>query len=47
MRPIKIGAEAGGLTIVEGGLEAGDIVTTSNEYRLHDGVKIKATEGPQ
>lgn len=42
MRPIKAGPSADGLTIVEGGLEAGDTVTTNNEYRLHEGVKVKA-----
>jgi multidrug efflux system membrane fusion protein len=42
MRPIKIGAETDGTTIIEAGLEAGDVVTTSNEYRLHEGVKVKA-----
>ena len=42
MRPIKAGPETNGFTIVEGGLEAGDTVTTNNEYRLHDGVKVKA-----
>jgi multidrug efflux system membrane fusion protein len=42
MRPIKIGPSANGLTIVEGGLEAGDTVTTNNEYRLREGVKVKA-----
>lgn len=42
MRSIKAGPSANGLTIVEGGLDAGDTVTTSNEYRLHEGVKVKA-----
>jgi multidrug efflux system membrane fusion protein len=42
MRPVKAGPSTNGLTIIEAGLEAGDIVTTNNEYRLHDGVKIKA-----
>jgi len=42
MRQIKIGAAANGFTIVEGGLDEGDTVTTSNEYRLHEGVKVKA-----
>jgi multidrug efflux system membrane fusion protein len=42
MRPIKIGPDANGLTIIEAGLEAGDTVTTNNEYRLREGVKIKA-----
>jgi multidrug efflux system membrane fusion protein len=42
MRPVKIGGSADGLTIVEGGLEAGDTVTTNNEYRLREGVKVKA-----
>lgn len=41
MRPIKIGADFNGATIIEGGLEAGDEVTTSNEYRLHEGVRVK------
>jgi len=42
MRPVKIGPDANGLTIVESGLEAGDTVTTNNEYRLREGVKVKA-----
>ena len=42
MRGIKIGPETNGLTIVEGGLEGGETVTTNNEYRLHEGVKVKA-----
>jgi len=42
MRPIKIGPETNGLTIVEGGLEGGETVTTNNEYRLHEGVKVRA-----
>ncbi len=42
MRPIKAGPSANGLTIIEAGLEAGDTVTTNNEYRLHEGVKVKA-----
>jgi multidrug efflux system membrane fusion protein len=41
MRPVKIGADVNGETIVLGGLEAGDMVTTSNEYRLHEGVRVK------
>lgn len=42
MRPVKIGTSANGLTIVESGLDAGDTVTTNNEYRLREGVKVKA-----
>jgi len=42
MRPIKAGPSANGLTIIEAGLDAGDTVTTNNEYRLHEGVKVKA-----
>ena len=42
MRPIKIGPDTDGRTIIEAGLEPGDTVTISNEYRLHEGVKVKA-----
>ena len=47
MRPIKIGPATDGDTIIEAGLEAGDMVTTSNEYRLHEGAKVKAPPPPQ
>ena len=47
MRPIKIGNDTDGVTIVDAGLDEGDMVTTSNEYRLHDGVKVKAPPPPQ
>ena len=47
MRPIKIGPETDGNTIIEAGLDAGDTVTTSNQYRLHDGAKVKAPPPPQ
>lgn len=46
MRPIKIGPDTDGRTIIEAGLEAGDTVTISNEYRLHEGVKVKAPPPP-
>ena len=46
MRPVKAGPSANGLTIIEGGLDGGETVTTNNEYRLHDGVKVKAPAAP-
>jgi multidrug efflux system membrane fusion protein len=40
MRPLETAADTGTLTVVTGGLKAGERVTTSNEYRLHQGVKV-------
>ena len=44
MRPLQIGGESGALTIVEQGLEAGDRVTTSNQYRLQAGAHVSRVE---
>jgi multidrug efflux system membrane fusion protein len=40
MRPLEVGEDAEGRTIVTGGLEAGDRVTISNAYRLQPGVRV-------
>ena len=56
MRPLQLGEEAEGVTIVEKGLQEGERVTTSNQYRLQPGAHVqilapaaaggaKATEG--
>lgn len=41
MRPLQIGEEAGSATIVEKGLEEGERVTTSNQYRLQPGARVQ------
>jgi multidrug efflux system membrane fusion protein len=39
-RPVQIGAESGGLTLVANGLKDGEIVVTSNQYRLQPGTLV-------
>ncbi len=41
MRPIEVAEEAGAVTVVEKGLEAGERVTTSNQYRLRPGLRVQ------
>jgi membrane fusion protein, multidrug efflux system len=41
VRPLKIGDESGGLTIVTDGLKLDERVVTSNQYRLQAGVRIR------
>jgi membrane fusion protein, multidrug efflux system len=41
VRPLKIGDESDGMTIVKSGLDAGEQVVTSNQYRLQAGVHIE------
>jgi membrane fusion protein, multidrug efflux system len=41
VRPLKIGDESDGMTIVKSGLDAGEQVVTSNQYRLQAGVHIQ------
>jgi multidrug efflux system membrane fusion protein len=41
MRPLKLGEEAGSITIVEQGLQDGERVTTSNQYRLQPNVRVQ------
>ncbi|HUE12411.1 MAG TPA: efflux RND transporter periplasmic adaptor subunit [Steroidobacteraceae bacterium] len=42
VRPLHIGAESGGMTIVTRGLTAGERVVTSNQYRLQAGVHVRS-----
>jgi multidrug efflux system membrane fusion protein len=41
VRPLKIGDESGGVTIVKSGLNPGEQVVTSNQYRLQSGAHIQ------
>jgi membrane fusion protein, multidrug efflux system len=43
VRPLKIGAESGGMTVVTDGLALNERVVTSNQYRLQPGAHIRAT----
>ena len=43
MRQIQVGEDVEGKTIVIAGLQAGERVTTSNEYRLQPGTKVSYT----
>ncbi len=42
VRPLKLGEESGGLTVVRAGLAADEQVVTSNQYRLQAGVRVRA-----
>jgi membrane fusion protein, multidrug efflux system len=42
VRPLKIGEAGNGLTIVTRGLELGERVVTSNQYRLQAGVRVRS-----
>jgi len=42
VRPLHLGAESGGMTIVTRGLTAGERVVTSNQYRLQAGVHVRS-----
>jgi multidrug efflux system membrane fusion protein len=41
VRPLKIGDESGGVTIIRQGLNLGEQVVTSNQYRLQAGAHIQ------
>jgi membrane fusion protein, multidrug efflux system len=43
VRPLKIGDESDGMTIIKSGLDAGEQVVTTNQYRLQAGVHIQST----
>jgi multidrug efflux system membrane fusion protein len=43
MRQIQVGDEVDGKTVVTAGLQPGERVTTSNEYRLQPGIKVSYT----
>ena len=42
-RPLQIGPETGAVTIVDKGLTDGDVVVTSNQYRLQPGAEVKTS----
>jgi len=42
-RPLQIGAESGALTVVAKGLNDGEIVVTSNQYRLQPGAAVRTS----
>jgi multidrug efflux system membrane fusion protein len=42
-RPIQIGAESGKVTVVDKGINAGEVVVTSNQYRLQPGAQVRST----
>lgn len=44
-RPVKRGQTVAGLTIIEQGLQAGEIVVTDGQLRLIPGAKVKIVEG--
>jgi multidrug efflux system membrane fusion protein len=42
VRPLKIGDESGGMTVVNGGLELNERVVISNQYRLQPGAHVRS-----
>jgi multidrug efflux system membrane fusion protein len=46
VRPLKIGLETNGMTIVSGGLNPKEHVVTSNQYRLQAGTRIRVGAAP-
>ncbi|HEX4327820.1 MAG TPA: efflux RND transporter periplasmic adaptor subunit [Burkholderiales bacterium] len=46
-RLLKIGADTGSVSIVEGGLQEGERVTTSNQYRLQPGAHVQVVAPQQ
>jgi membrane fusion protein, multidrug efflux system len=42
VRPLKIGAESGGMTVIKDGLALNERVVTSNQYRLQSGAHVRA-----
>jgi multidrug efflux system membrane fusion protein len=48
VRPIELGAESGGLTVITKGIALNEHVVTSNQYRLQAGVHVRANAaGPK
>jgi multidrug efflux system membrane fusion protein len=41
VRPLKIGAESGGMTVIKDGLALNEHVVTSNQYRLQAGAHVR------
>lgn len=46
VRPLKVGEEAGSLYVVRDGVQVGERVVISNQYRLQPGAHVKVTAGP-
>jgi membrane fusion protein, multidrug efflux system len=44
MRPLKIGAESEGMTVIKDGLAFNERVVTSNQYRLQPGAHVRPAE---
>lgn len=44
VRPVKIAGEAAGLTVIADGLQEGERVTTSNQYRLRAGASVQLVD---
>lgn len=42
VRPLELGVEAGGLTVITKGIALNERVVTSNQYRLQAGVRVRA-----
>jgi len=47
VRPLKIGAESGGLVVIKDGLALNERVVTTNQYRLQQGAHVRANAAPQ
>ena len=45
-RPVKLGADSRGMTIITDGLALAEHVVTSNQYRLQPGVHVRDTAAP-
>jgi multidrug efflux system membrane fusion protein len=41
VRPLKLGAESGNLTVIKSGIALNERVVTSNQYRLQAGVRVR------
>jgi hypothetical protein len=41
VRPVDLGAESGGLTVIKKGIALNERVVTSNQYRLQAGVHVR------
>jgi multidrug efflux system membrane fusion protein len=46
-RAIKVGEEVAGLTVIEGGLQEGEQVVTSNQFRLQPGTRVQRATPPK
>ena len=46
-RPLQIGAESNGLTVVKNGLQTDERVVTTNQYRLQPGAHIRSAGVPE